>query len=68
MEASRNARSIEIETVRLLEEARALREGKPARCRDVAVIASILRDLQALPLRETFAMDTVLYDETGMPK
>ena len=67
-EAARNDRSMNKETIRLLEEARALRENAPKPERDSKAIAKILKDLRALPVMDKRPMDEVLYDETGMPE
>ena len=67
-EAARNDRSMNKETIRLLEEARAMRESAPNPERDDKAIEQILRDLRALPIRDKRPMDKVLYDESGMPK
>ena len=39
---------------------------RPAK--DTQAIARILKDLQAMPVLDTRAMDDLLYDKTGMPK
>ena len=67
-EATRNARSMNKETIRLLDEARAMRQVAAKPARNAHAIARILKDLQALPVRDTRSMDEVLYDKTGMPK
>ena len=67
-EAARNDRSMNKETIRLLEEARAMRENAPKPERDDKAIEQILKDLRALPIRDKRPMDKVLYDESGMPK
>ena len=67
-EAARNDRSMNKETIRLLEEARALRENTPKSARDNKAIGQILKDLRALPVMDKRPMDEVLYDESGMPK
>ena len=67
-EAARNDRSMNKETIRLLEEARALRENASKPERDNEAIQQILKDLQALPIKDKRPMDEVLYDKTGMPK
>ena len=67
-EAARNDRSMNKETIRLLEEARALRENAPKPERDNKAIEQILKDLRALPILDKRPMDKVLYDKTGMPK
>ena len=68
LEAARNDRSMNKETIRLLEEARALRENVSKPERDDKAIAQILKDLSALPILDKRPMDEVLYDESGMPK
>lgn len=67
-EVARNARSMNDETIRLLEAARALRESTSRPARNTQAIARILKDLQALPLVDVRAMDAALYDESGMPR
>ena len=67
-EAARNDRSMNKETIRLLEEARALRENAPKPERDNKAIEQILKDLRALPIMDKRPMNEVLYDESGMPK
>ena len=67
-EAARNARSMNKETIRLLEEARAQREAATRPARNTQAIARLLKDLQAMPVLDARTMDEALYDETGMPK
>jgi len=67
-EAARNARSMNKETIRLLEEARALRQAATRPARDAQAIARILKDLQAMPVLDARPMDDTLYDGTGMPR
>ena len=67
-EAARNDRSMNKETIRLLEEARALRENASKPERDSKAIEQILKDLRTLPVMDKRPMDEVLYDESGMPK
>jgi plasmid stability protein len=67
-EAARNDRSMNKETIRLLEEARALRENVPKPERDHQAIAQIVKALRALPIFDKRPMDEVLYDKSGMPK
>ena len=67
-EAARNDRSMNKETIRLLEEARALRETATNPERDNKAIEQILKALRALPIVDRRPMDEVLYDESGMPK
>ena len=65
-EAARNARSVNDETISLLEEARALRESATRPARNTQAIARILKDLQALPVVDARTMHEALYDETRM--
>ena len=67
-QAEKNDRSMNKESIRLLEEARALRErtAKPARSDDA--VALIVKRLQSLPVLDARAPDDILYDENGMPK
>ena len=67
-EAARNARSMNKETIRLLEEARALRETAARPVRNAQASAQILKDLQALPVHDARPMDEILYDASGMPR
>lgn len=67
-EAARNDRSMNKETIRLLEEARALRQNAPKPARNTKTIERILKDLRATPILDKRPMDDVLYDESGMPK
>ena len=67
-EAARNDRSMNKQTIRLLEEARALRENAAMPDRDSKAIEQILKDLRALPIIDKRPMDEVLYDESGMPE
>ena len=67
-EALRNHRSMNKETIRLLEEARSLRgkAGKPAR--DSQAIAGILQTMHSLPVLDARPMNEALYDASGLPK
>ena len=67
-EALRNHRSMNKETIRLLEEARSLRgqAGKPAR--DSQSIAVILQAMHALPVLDARPMNEALYDDSGLPQ
>lgn len=67
-EAARNDRSMNKETIRLLEEARALRQNAPKPERDTKTIERILKDFRAMPILDKRPMDDVLYDKSGMPK
>ena len=67
-EAARNDRSMNKETIRLLEEARALRQNAPKPARDTKTIEQILKDFRATPILDKRPMDDVLYDKFGMPK
>jgi hypothetical protein len=67
-EAQRNHRSMNKETIRLLEEARSLRDkaGKPAR--DAQSIVGILQAMHALPVLDARPMNEALYDAAGLPQ
>jgi len=67
-EAARNDRSMNKETIRLLEEARALRLSAAKPARDAKRIERILKDFRAMPILDKRPMDDVLYDESGLPK
>jgi plasmid stability protein len=67
-EAARHDRSMNKETIRLLEEARALRENAPNAERDPKAIEKILKGLRALPVIDRRPMEEILYDESGMPR
>ena len=67
-EAGRNDRSMNKETIRLLEEARALRENVQKHDRESSAIEQIIKDLRALPILDARPMNEVLYDESGMAK
>ena len=67
-EAARNDRSMNKEAIRLLEEARALRQSAPNPARDAKTIEKILKDFRLMPILDKRPMDDVLYDESGMPK
>lgn len=56
------------ETIRLLEEARSLRDkaGKPTR--DSQSIAGILQAMHVLPVLDARPMNAVLYDTSGLPQ
>ena len=67
-EAQRNHRSMNKETIRLLEEARSLRDkaGKPAR--DAQSIAGVLQAMHNLPVLDARPTNEALYDASGLPK
>lgn len=67
-EAQRNRRSMNKETIRLLEEARSIRSkaGKPAR--DAQSVASILQAMHKLPVLDARPMNEALYDASGLPQ
>ena len=67
-EAQRNHRSMNKETICLLEEARSLRSttGRPAR--DAQSIAGILQTMHALPVLDPRPMNEMLYDTSGLPQ
>lgn len=67
-EAVRNHRSMNKETISLLEEARSLRErsGKPVR--DAQAIAGIVQAMQALPVLDSRSLNEMLYDGSALPQ
>lgn len=67
-EAARHDRSMNREAIRLLEEARALRESKSERLGEGKSVDQILKRLRALPVLDARPMEEILYDEAGMPK
>jgi len=67
-EALRNHRSMNKETIRLLEEARALRGGATKPTRDPQALASLLVSLHALPVLDARPLNDVLYDAAGLPQ
>jgi hypothetical protein len=67
-EALRNHRSMNKETIRLLEEARSLRDKAGTPARDAQSIAGILQAMQALPVLDARPMNEALYDASGLPK
>ncbi|NBY28035.1 MAG: Arc family DNA-binding protein [Betaproteobacteria bacterium] len=67
-EAQRNHRSMNKETIRLLEEARSLRDKADKPARDKQSIAGILQAMHALPVLDARPMAEVLYDASGLPQ
>ena len=67
-EALRNHRSMNKETIRLLEEARSLRSGAGRQARDSQAIADILQAMHSLPVLDARPMNEALYDASGLPK
>lgn len=67
-EALRNHRSMNKETIRLLEEARALRGQAAKPERDPQVLANLLANLHALPVLDARPLNDVLYDAAGLPQ
>ncbi len=67
-QALRNHRSMNKETICLLEEARSLRDsaGKPAR--DAQAIAGILQAMLALTVVDARPLNQALYDSSGLPQ
>lgn len=68
VEAARNDRSMNKEAIRLLEEARAIRENESRPARDAKSIARILEKIRSLPTLDARPINEMLYDESGMPK
>lgn len=67
-EAHRNHRTMNKEAIRLLEEARALREKAAPPERDPRALATILASMHALPVQDARPLDEVLYDASGLPQ
>ena len=67
-EALRNHRSMNKETIRLLEEARSLRDKASRPARDAHSIEGILQAMQSLPVLDARPMNEVLYDASGLPR
>lgn len=67
-EAQRNHRSMNKETIRLLEEARALRDKATKPERDPRALAALMANMQALPLLDTRSLNEMLYDDAGLPQ
>lgn len=67
-EAQRNHRSMTKETIRLLEEARSLRDKAARPARDAQAIAGILQAMHALPVLDARPPNEALYDDTGQPQ
>ena len=67
-EALRNHRSMNKETIRLLEEARALRDKGAKPGRDPQALANLLASMHALPVLDPRPLSDMLYDAAGLPK
>ncbi len=67
-EAQRNHRSMNKETIRLLEEARALRDKAAKPGRDPQALASLMASMHALPVLDARALNEMLYDAAGLPQ
>ncbi len=67
-EALRNHRSMNKETIRLLEEARSLRDTAGKSARDSQSIAGILQAMHALPVLDARPLNAALYDPSGLPQ
>jgi len=63
-EAQRNHRSMNKETIRLLEEARALRDKAAQPRRDPQALAT----MHALPVLDARPLNEMLYDAAGLPQ
>ena len=68
VEAARNGRSMNKEAIRLLEEARALRENESRPARNAESLARVLDKMRSLPVLDARPIADMLYDEFGMPK
>ncbi len=67
-EAQRNHRSMNKETIQLLEEARALRDKVAKPERDAQALANILATMHALPVLDARPSNEMLYDASGLPQ
>jgi len=67
-EAQRNHRSMNKETMRLLEEARTLRDKAAKPGRDPKALANILATMHALPVLDARPLNEMLYDAAGLPQ
>jgi t-SNARE complex subunit (syntaxin) len=67
-EALRNHRSMNKEAIRLLEEARALRDKVAKPERDLQALTSLLATMHALPVLDARPLDEMLYDVSGLPQ
>jgi len=67
-EAQRNHRSMNKETIQLLEEARALRAKATRPERDSRALASILAAMHAVPVLDARTLNEMLYDASGLPQ
>ena len=67
-EAQRNHRSMNKETICLLEEARNLRSTAAKPARDAQAIAGILQAMHALPVLDPRPMNDMLYNTSGLPQ
>ena len=67
-EALRNHRSMNKETIRLLEEARALRDKGAGPGRNPQTLATLLATMHALPVLDARPLNEILYDAVGLPK
>lgn len=67
-EAKRNARSINGEIIRVLEEERARREGAVPPVKNMAEIMEAAQRSQSFKVVDARPIEDILYDEAGMPK
>jgi hypothetical protein len=67
-QAQRNHRSMNKETIHLLEEARSLREKAEQQSRDAQSILAIAQAMHTLPVLDARPMNEVLYDTSGLPQ
>jgi hypothetical protein len=67
-EAKRNARSMDKEIIRVLEEERVKREAETPPVKDMGEIMDAARRLQDFRVLGNRAIDDLLYDREGMPK
>jgi hypothetical protein len=67
-EAKRNARSMNKEILRVLEEERLKREGAMPPEKNIDEIMAAAQRLQRFKVRDKRPIDEILYDKGGMPK
>ena len=67
-EAQRNHRSMNKETIRLLEEARALRDKATKPERDPQALTKLLATMHALAVLDARPLNEMLYDASGLPQ
>lgn len=67
-EAQRNHRSMNKETISMLQEARNLRTQVGKAAPNALSVADILQAMHALPVLDTRTLNEMLYDKQGLPQ